>query len=613
MRTPTRLLAFSILALCAAGVSAYSQPPKADPRFERTEAMVPVRDGKKLFTTVHAPKNPKGPVPIILLRTPYGIDGRTERLLQNYFKDMIDDGYAFVLQDIRGRFKSEGTFVMTRPARDPKDPKAVDEASDTYDTIEWLLKEVKGNNGRVGMLGISYPGWLAAVAMLDPHPALKAVSPQASPIDMFLGDDFHHNGAFRLSYGFEYVAMMETDKTNFSFKFDKHDTYEWYLKLGALSNVNRRHFKGTLPTWNDFVAHPNYDAFWKTQSLEPRLTKVTVPTLTVGGWYDQEDFRGPLRMYQLLEKHDNANQNFICVGPWNHGGWAAGKADKLGRVPFDSATGELFRKEVQAPFFTYYLKDEGKAPPEARMFQTGANKWETYDAWPPKNATAQKLYLHPKGKLSFSAPPDEATEFSEYASDPANPVPYRPRPVRPTYPGPEWPEWMVQDQRFTHGRPDVLSFETDPLEEDVIVAGAMKVKLFGSTSGTDCDWIVRLIDVYPDDYKKTPELAGAQLLIAGEPVRARFRNSLEKPEPVKPGAVEEYTVDLVQGHHRFRKGHKIMIQVSSTWFPVIDRNPQKFVPNIYEAEDGDFQKATQKVYHTPKFASRVELDTLKAK
>lgn len=613
MRPPIRLTAFAVLVLCALGASVSSQPPKADPRFERTEAMVPMRDGKKLFTTVHAPKNPKGPVPIVLLRTPYGIDGRTERLLQNYFKDMIDDGYAFVLQDIRGRFKSEGTFVMTRPARDPKDPKAVDEASDTYDTIEWLLKAVKGNNGRVGMLGISYPGWLAAVAMLDPHPALKAVSPQASPIDMFLGDDFHHNGAFRLSYGFEYVALMETDKTNFSFQFDKHDTYEWYLKLGALSNVNRKHFKGTLPTWNDFVAHPNYDAFWKTLSLEPRLTKVTVPALTVGGWYDQEDFRGPLRMYQLLEQHDKANQNFICVGPWNHGGWAAGKGDKLGRVPFDSATGELFRKEVQAPFFAHYLKDEGKAPPEARMFQTGANTWETYDSWPPKDATAQKLYLHPKGKLSFDAPPEGATEFSEYVSDPANPVPYRPRPVRPTYPGPEWPEWMVQDQRFTHGRPDVLSFETDPLQDDVIVAGAMKVKLFGATSGTDCDWIVRLIDVYPDDYKKTPELAGSQLLIAGEPVRARFRNSLEKPEPVKPNAVEEYTVDLVQGHHRFRKGHKIMVQVSSTWFPVIDRNPQKFVPNIYEAADGDFQKATQKVYHTPKFASRVELDTLKAK
>lgn len=613
MRRQIRLGAFTLLALCFVIAAASSQQSKTDPRFERTEAMIPMRDGKKLFTTLHVPKSPKGPVPIIFLRTPYGIDGRTERLLQNYFKDMIDDGYAFVLQDIRGRFKSEGTFVMTRPARDPKDPKAVDEASDTYDSIEWLLKEVKGNNGRVGMLGVSYPGWLAAVAMLDPHPALKAVSPQASPIDMFLGDDFHHNGAFRLSYGFEYVAMMETDKTNFSFKFDKHDTYDWYLKLGALSNVNRRYFKNALPTWNDFVAHPNYDAFWKTQSLEPRLTKVAVPTLTVGGWYDQEDFRGPLRMYEALEKRDTKDQNFLVVGPWNHGGWASTKADKLGRIPFDSATGEHFRKEVQAPFFAHYLKDEGKRPPEARVFQTGANTWETYGAWPPKGVEARKLYFHPKGKLSFDPPPEGAADASEYVSDPANPVPYRPRPVRPTYPNSEWSEWMVQDQRFTHGRPDVATFETDPLTEDVVVAGSMKVKLFGSTSGTDCDWVVRLIDAHPEDYKKTPELAGYQLLIAGEPVRARFRKSLEKPEPVKPGAVEEYTVDLVQGHHRFRKGHRIMVQVSSTWFPVIDRNPQKFVPNIFEAEDADFQKATQKVYHAPKFASRVELDVLPAK
>ena len=356
--------------------------------------------------------------------------------------------------------------------------------------------------------------------------------------------------------------MMETDKSNFNFKFDKHDTYEWYLKLGALSNVNRHHFKNKLPTWNDFVKHPNYDDFWKTQSLEPRLTKVSVPTLNVAGWYDQEDFRGPLRIYELLEKHDTKNQNFLVVGPWNHGGWAAGKADKLGRVPFDSATGEHFRKEIQAPFFAHYLKGEGKEPPpEARMFQTGLNEWKTYDQWPPKNAAPVKLYFHPKGALSFKPPAEGMTEADEYVSDPAKPVPYRPRPVRPTYPGPEWPEWMVQDQRFTHGRPDVLSYESEPLAEDVIVAGSMKVKLFGSTSGTDCDWIVRLIDVYPEDYKKTSEMGGYQLLIAGEPVRARFRKSLEKPEAVKPGAVEEYTIDLNWGRHRFRKGHAC---VSST-------------------------------------------------
>jgi putative CocE/NonD family hydrolase len=406
--------------------------------------------------------------------------------------------------------------------------------------------------------------------------------------------------------------MMETDNKNFSFRFDKYDTYEWYLKLGALSNVNRKLLHKKLPTWNDFVAHPNYDAFWKAQSLEPRLTSVKVPALHVAGWYDQEDFRGPLRIYELLEKHDARNQNFLVVGPWNHGGWA-GKGDKLGRIPFDSDTGTYFREHIQAPFFARYLKDRGKdAPPEARVFQTGTNKWVSYSAFPPKEAAPRKLYFHAKGKLSFDAPKDDEGS-DEYVSDPANPVPYRPRPVRPTYPGREWPEWMVQDQRFTHHRPDVLSYETEPLTEDVALAGSIKAKLFASTSGTDCDWVVRLIDVYPEDYKEAPALGGYQLLVAGEPLRARFRKGYEKPEAVKSGAVEEYTVDLNWGSHCFRKGHKIMVQVSSTWFPVIDRNPQKFVLNIFEAEDADFQKATQRVYRSVKSPSHLLLDVLPTK
>jgi putative CocE/NonD family hydrolase len=604
---PARLLALVVFLAVPAGLSA--QQPRVEDRFDRTEAMVPMRDGAKLHTLVFTPKDAKAPLPFLFIRTPYGIDGRPERSFRDSYKELVQDGYVFVFQDIRGRFKSEGTFVMTRPARDPADPDSVDEASDTSDTIDWLLKTVKDNNGRVGMLGISYPGWLTAVAMLDPHPALKAVSPQASPVDMFLGDDFHHNGAFRLSYGFEYVAMMETDKTNFNFKFDRFDTYEWYLKLGALSNVNRRHFRGKLPTWNDFVAHPNYDAFWKKQSLEPRLTKVTVPTLNVAGWYDQEDFRGPLRIYELLEKHDAKDKNFLVVGPWNHGGWGGGRGSQLGRVSFGSDTAAYFRQNVQAPFFAHYLKDKGEAPPEARVFQTGANRWETYDAWPPKVSVMRDLYLRPNGKLAFDPPAGE-DKADEYVSDPANPVPYRPRPVRPTYPGPEWPVWMLQDQRFTNGRPDVLTYETEPLAEDLVVAGSMKVRVFAATDGTDCDWVVRLIDVHPDEYPADQSMGGYQLLIAGEPVRARFRKSLEKPEPVTPGAVEEYEIDLNWGHHRFRKGHKVMIQVSSTWFPVIDRNPQKYVPNIYEAEDADFRPARQQVFRSAKYPSHVSLQTL---
>jgi putative CocE/NonD family hydrolase len=603
-----RTLALALLLLAPALTSAQ------EPAFDRSEHMVPMRDGAKLFTTLHVPKGAKEKLPIIFVRTPYGIDGRAEREFAGYLKEMVADGYAFAFQDIRGRFKSEGTFVMIRPARDASDPKAVDEASDTYDTIEWMLKEVKNNNGRVGMLGISYPGWLAAVALVDPHPALRAVSPQAPPIDMFLGDDFHHNGAFRLSYGFEYVALMETNKTNFNVTFNKFDTYDWYLKLGALSNVNRKFFNNKMPTWNDFVAHPNYDDFWKKRSLEPRLTQVTVPTLSVGGWYDQEDFRGPLKLYELLEKHDKQKHNFLVVGPWNHSGWANGRGDRLGRVQFGEPAGAQFRKDMQAPFFAKYLKDKGDAPPEARVFLTGANEWKTYETWPPRAAEARKLYLHPKGKLSFDAPKEKEGARDEYVSDPANPVPYYPRPVRPTYaPGSIWGVWMAQDQRFAQNRPDVLTFETEPLTEDVTVAGSMKAKLFASTSGTDCDWIVRLIDVYPEDFAKPSDMAGFQQLIAGEPARARFRKSYEKPEPVKPGAVEEYTVDLVAGHHRFRKGHRIMVQISSTWFPVIDRNPQKYVPNIFEAEDADFQKATQRVFRGAATASHLLLDVVPAK
>lgn len=601
MRLPSALL---LVLGCPAVLFA-----QADDRFARTDAMVAARDGVKLNTNVYVPKKQTEPLPIILLRTPYGIDGAAGQF-RNYLRDLAENGYIFVFQDIRGRFKSEGTFVMCRPPRDPNDPKAVDEASDTQDTITWLLENVKGHNGRVGMLGISYDGWLTACALLDPHPALKAASPQSSPADMFLGDDFHHHGAFRLSYGFEYVAMMETDKTNSSFQFDTRDTYEWYLKLGALSNVNAKYFKGERPTWNDFVAHPNYDGFWKKQSLEPRLTTVTVPTLNVTGWFDQEDFRGPLKIYEHLEKHDAKDKNYLVVGPWNHGGWSGGPGDRLGKIRFGSATGTHYRQKIQAPFFAHFLKGKGEAPPEAQTFQTGANKWDKYDRWPPKGVTARKLYFHPNGKLAFDPPEDADKPADEYVSDPANPVPYRPRPVTATYPGREWREWMVEDQRFTHRRPDVLTYESEPLTEDVVVAGSMTAKLFAASSGTDCDWVVRLIDVYPDDEKEDATLGGYQLLISGEPVRARFRKSYEKPEPLTPGAVEAYTVDLHWGHHRFRKGHRVMVQVSSTWFPLIDRNPQQFVPNIFEAKDGDFRRATQSVYRSAKYPSHVVLDAL---
>jgi putative CocE/NonD family hydrolase len=607
--TLRHLLAGAVVLLSAA---ALSLAQALEQRLAKTEAMIPMRDGIRLNTAIYAPKDAKAPLPLILLRTPYGISRGATRNFQGYLKELADEGYIFVFQDIRGRFQSEGQFVMSRPPRDKGDPKAIDESTDTADTIDWLLQNVPNNNGRVGMLGISYGGWLTVMAMLDPHPALKAVSPQASPADQFLGDDFHHNGAFRLSYGFEYVAMMETNKTNTDFKFDRKDTFEWYLRLGALRNVNDKYFHGKLPTWNDFVAHPNYDDFWKKQAFAPYLTRVTVPTLHVAGWWDQEDFYGELKIYELLEKHDTKNQNFLVVGPWNHGGWSSGEGKTLGKIPFDSPTGKYFREKVQAPWFAHFLKDKGPLDqPEALLFETGRNQWVNHAEWPPKrDVTPRKLYFHPAGRLSFDPPPEKADGSDSYVSDPARPVPYRSRPIAPTYQGPGWSDWQVQDQRFVHLRPDVLSYETEPLAEDVTIAGDLVAHLFAATSGTDSDWIVKLIDVYPDDYSKEPSLAGYQLMVAGEVLRGRFRKSFEKPEPVVPNQVEEYAVGLRWRDHCFPKGHKIMVQVQSTWFPVIDRNPQKYVDNIFEAKDADYQKATQQVYRTPQYPSHVILPIL---
>jgi putative CocE/NonD family hydrolase len=615
LRTPHA----SCVLLPLVGVLLLPAPGRAQPaasldRFTKTEAMIPMRDGVKLHTTVFAPKKAyEADLPMVLMRTPYGIDTLPARSFSGLLQPMVEEGYIFVFQDIRGRYKSEGQFVMLRMPRDKKDPRAIDESSDTYDTIDWLTKNVKEHNGNVGLLGISYGGWLTVMGMLDPHPALKAVSPQASPADMFLGDDFHHNGAFRLSYGFEYVAMMETSKVNFSFQFDKHDTFEWYLGLGALTNVNARYFQGKLPTWNDFIAHPNYDDFWKKQALDPYLKHVTVPTLNVAGWFDQEDFRGPLKIYEALEKHDRQNRNFLVVGPWNHGGWASGPGNKLGRIKFGSDTGKYFRENVQAPWFARHLKNKGQGEqPEALLFQTGSNRWAGYDRWPPPGALKPKLYFHPEGKLATTPPSaGPGRTFDSYLSDPAHPVPYRPRPVTPTYPGPEWRVWMVEDQRFAHNRPDVLTWQTEPLIEDVVLAGDVTAHLFASTSGSDCDWVVKLIDVYPEKHAEDATMGGYQLLIIGEPFRARFRKSFEKPEPVTPNLVHDYPIDLHWSHHCFRKGHRIMVQVHSTWFPLIDRNPQKYVDNIFLARDTDFQPARQKVYRAPQTPSHLELTVLK--
>lgn len=568
-----------------------------------------MRDGAKLSTVIHTPKAEQEPLPFLIVRTPYGADGRF-----NSNSELAKEGYIFVSQDCRGRFGSEGEFaMMSAGVRKPGDPKGTDDSTDAYDTIDWLIKNIPNNNGRAGIYGVSYPGWTAAMALIDPHPALKASSPQSSPIDQWLGDDFHHHGAFRLSYGFDYVQMMESNKFNSgTFKYDNYDTYEWFLKLGSLKTINDRAFKGKMPTWNRFVNNPNYDEFWKNASLSPRLKKTTVATLNVTGWYDQEDFRGPLKIYEQLESNDTDRKNWLVVGPWNHGGWG-GPGSRLGRINFGSATGTYFREKIQAPFFAAHLKDKGsKERPEAELFQTGTNVWNTFDQFPPRDAVTTTFYFGADGKLTRELPQGSDDAHDAYRSDPAKPVPYCPRPIKPTYgAGSDWSFWMTIDQRFTDKRPDVLTYVSDPLDRDLVVAGSMTAKLFASTSGTDSDWIVRVIDVYPENDPGDASMSGYQLLISGEPVRARFRNSYEKPEPVTPNKPEAYTVDLHWGNHCFRKGHRVMVQVSSSWFPLIDRNPQTFVPNIYLADEKDFVAADQKIMRTPKMPSRIEFQTKK--
>ncbi len=599
-----------LLALSAHATALAAQP--AEDKYNRQETMIVMRDGVKLNTVIFTPKNQAEPFPFLLSRTPYGVSGERSPEKNEYIKDMAEDGYIFVFQDIRGRYKSEGKFEMQRFTRNRKDPHAIDESTDTYDTFEWLLANIKNNNGKAGMYGISYDGWTTVMGAMDPHPALVAASEQATPADMFLGDDFHHNGAFRLSYGFEYAFMEEASKTDSLFPFGMYDTYDWYLQLGPLSNVNKKYFHKTIPSWNDYVSHPNYDAFWQQQGLATRLDSPRVHIMHVAGWWDQEDFYGPQKTYEILEQKDAGHKNNIVIGPWNHGGWAGGPGNKLGNINFDTATGSTFRKEIQAKWFAFYLKGKGDGHfAEAITFQTGTNQWKTYNSWPPATAVKKNLYFGADGKLSFEKPAGVSAAADSYVSDPAHPVPYRTRPIEETYgPGSRWYTWLLEDQRFVHNRPDVLSWQTDTLVNDITVTGNLLAKLFAATTGSDADWVVKLIDVYPAENPKEIRMGGYQLMVANDVFRGRFRNSFEHPAAVTPGKVETYNIDLHSINHVFKKGHLIMVQVQSTWFPIIDRNPQKYVPNIFEATEADFIRATHSVYRSAQFPSHIELSVM---
>ncbi|MFI5187488.1 MAG: CocE/NonD family hydrolase [Chitinophagales bacterium] len=582
--------------------------------YKLTTAMIPMRDGIKLFISILTPVNAKHPVPVLLQRTPYGatVPASFNPVNIAYLSGMAKEGYIFAIQDIRGKYKSEGTMQIHQPLVHATQKGAVDESTDTWDTIDWLIKNIENNNGKAGIFGISYPGWLTLVGSVDPHPALKAASEQACMGDLFLGDDFHHNGAFRLSYGMEYSYEVENDKTTDSdFPFPQFDLFDWYLKLGSLKNINEKYFHHKIPTWNSFVAHPSYDSYWQKNSPLSYVSYPQIPMLHVGGYFDQEDMNGPQLMYEHMEQKDSFNRNYIVLGPWFHGQWSRPRADSLGKISFGSNTAEYFQA-LQKKWFDYWLKGIGDGKfDEATCFQTGSNQWKTYASWPPKETTSMKLYAGPNNTCSFTKPGSDTGAIS-YTSDPAKPVPYRTLPIEATYgAGSRWRPWQVEDQRFVYSRPDVVSFVMDTLTEDLTVTGKIVAHLFASTTGSDADWIVKLIDVYPSFDSKNFLMSGYQLPVAMEAFRGRFRKSFSNPSPLTLNKPEEFVIDLHQVNHTFKKGHRVMIQVQSTWFPVIDRNPQKFVPNIFEANDADFIKATQTIYFTSKLPTCIELPVMK--
>jgi putative CocE/NonD family hydrolase len=604
--------------------------------YSKREVQIPMRDGVKLFTAIYEPKDKSNKYPILMSRTPYSVSPygadkfKTSLGPDNQF---AREGYIFVYQDVRGRLMSEGEFMDVRPDIDNKKKTDIDESTDTYDTIDWLIKNVENNNGRVGTYGISYPGFYTSAGSIDSHPALKACSPQAPVSDWFHGDDMHHNGAFFLAqnYGFfVFFGQLRPGPVNNygylkQFNYGTQDGYKFYKEMGGLGNSDdlyRKNFGTDIKFWNEMQEHPNYDQFWKDRNILPKLKNIKCATMTVGGWYDNEDLYGALQTYQHIEKQNPGIFNVLVMGPWFHGGWVRSGGDWLGTAYFEQKTSEWYQKNIQLPFFDHFLKDKGDISQikETVLFDTGANEWRNYDTYNPTNGADTALYLTANGGLTFSQDALKAkSESDEYISDPMKPVPYTQK-ITLNYPR----DFMTEDQRFASERPDVLVYQSEPLTEDITVAGDIKPYLFVSSSGTDSDFVVKLIDVFPDDYNypegvKPPENSafsvfqpgGYQMLLRGEPFPARFRNSFEKPEPLEPNKVTkiEYTMPGVV--HTFKKGHRIMVQIQSTWFPLVARNPQKFVPNYLQTTDADFQKATERVYYGEKTGSMIVLPIVK--
>ncbi|MBT9391627.1 CocE/NonD family hydrolase [Hymenobacter sp. NST-14] len=591
--------------------------------YTKTEYQIPMRDGVKLYTVVYAPKD-AGQVkyPIMLNRTPYSVGpygpGKYKKSL-GPSSTMLHEGYIFAYQDVRGKYMSEGEFVNMRPEKDTyKGKNDIDEGTDTFDTIEYLVKKGPKNNGRVGQWGISYPGFYTATGLLSRHPALKAASPQA-PIADWFWDDFHHNGAFFLPHAFNFLASFglprpaPTPTGNPRFNHGTPDGYAFFLNMGPLKNADARYYKGQVAFWNEMMAHPNYDAFWQERNLRPHLKNLNKQTavLTVGGFNDAEDLFGALNIYKSIEEQNRGMQNSLVMGPWVHGGWARGTGELVGNVAYGESPSIYYQKEIEAPFFKSYLKD-GKRPnvAEATVFEGGTNQWRTFDAWPPRQAQERTMYFQADGKIGFDKPAAGA-EFDQYLSDPAHPVPSNEGMATGMT-----REYMTDDQRFASRRPDVLTYQTDVLTEDLTLAGPIEALLQVATTGTDADWVVKIIDVYPNDTPDNPrlnpavKLGGYQQMVRSEVMRGRFRNSFSQPEAFVPNQVTAVPFTVQDLCHTFRKGHRLMVQVQSSWFPMVDRNPQTFVPNINEADEKDFQTATHRLYHSPQQASQLKVRVL---
>ncbi len=585
----------------------------------KEEKYIEMRDGTRLFTSIYAPRDTAIPYPILLIRTPYNSEPSAERYNGRLMGlgHLLKENYIIVFQDVRGRYMSEGTFEDVRPFNPNKKKKEFDENSDTYDTIDWLVTNVANNNGKVGVFGVSYPGFYSTMSLPNAHPALKAVSPQAPVTDWFIGDDFHHNGAFFLMDAFSFYSTFglprpePTRAEPESFAFKNSDNYDFYKDIGPLRNVQREFFGDSIQFWSDLMKHPTYDTFWKERNVLPHLTKLKPAVLVVGGWFDAEDLYGPLQTYEAIEAQNSTNENRLVMGPWSHGQWASGNAENLGNIHFGSNTSTYF-KDLELQFFNYYLKDKGEMKlAEATIFITGANEWAAFESWPPANVENRHLYLDCNEKLSFEKP--VVTEcYDEYVVDPNKPVPYTEDVhLKRTV------EYLTDDQRFAGRRPDVMVYQSEILKEDITVVGPLQVNLFVSTTGTDADYVVKMIDVFPDKAEGYPPndmnvpMGGYQMLVRGEVMRGKFRNSFEQPEPFIPNEVTEVSFEIPDVAHRFKKGHRIMIQVQNSWFPLVDINPQKFM-NIYEADAEDFSKATHRVYHDAKRPSGISVTILQS-